>query len=107
MSLSFIDRMVEELIPTTDFCQGLLVFDDDSIVPKDLRLAYKIFKNANCLPPEVELRRDIVRLRDLIAVADDSEEREYLRRKLNFNILRLNLDGRSFPPEADSSGGGK
>ena len=28
-----------------------LVFEDDSLVPEELRLAYKILRNANCLPP--------------------------------------------------------
>ena len=27
--------------------------EDDSHVPEDLRLAYKVLKNADCLPPEL------------------------------------------------------
>ena len=33
--------------------------EDDSNIPEDLRLVYKILKNANCLPPELQLRKDI------------------------------------------------
>jgi hypothetical protein len=31
-----------------------LVLDDDPLVPEELRLAYRILKNAGFVPPEVE-----------------------------------------------------
>ena len=31
--------------------------DDYESIPEDLRIAYKILKNANCLPPELADRR--------------------------------------------------
>ena len=43
-----------------------LDLSDDPMVPDDLRVAYKILKNSGCLPPELELHKEIVRLRDLI-----------------------------------------
>ena len=36
-----------------------LLLQDDSHIPEDLRLAYKILKNAECLPAEVELRKAV------------------------------------------------
>jgi len=32
-----------------------LNLEDDRHIPDDLRLAYKVLKNADCLPPELEL----------------------------------------------------
>jgi hypothetical protein len=32
-----------------------LELDDDSLIPEDLRAAYRILKNAGFLPPEVEI----------------------------------------------------
>ena len=33
--------------------------EDDSHVPEDLRMFYKILKNANCIPPELQLKKEI------------------------------------------------
>ena len=41
---------------------------DDSHIAEDLRLAHKILKNANCLPPEIELKKEIQRTEDLLSV---------------------------------------
>ncbi|MBN9460103.1 MAG: DUF1992 domain-containing protein [Burkholderiales bacterium] len=36
-----------------------LELDDDRLVPEELRMAYRILKNAGLVPPEVEALRDI------------------------------------------------
>ena len=67
-----------------------LKLDDDSGIPEDLRLAFKILKNSNCLPIEMELRKEIFNLRQLLDAAIDPETRRELRRDLNSLILRFN-----------------
>lgn len=67
-----------------------LALEDGSSIPEDLRLAYKILKNAECLPPEVELRKDIERTEDLIAAMPETVEKYRALRKLNFLIMKLN-----------------
>jgi hypothetical protein len=67
-----------------------LKWDDDGAIPEDLRLTFKILKNSNCLPIEMELRKDIVNLRQLLDAAIDPEARQSLRRDLNALVLRLN-----------------
>ena len=37
-----------------------LNLEDDSHIPSELRMAYKILKNADCLPPELVLRQEVV-----------------------------------------------
>ena len=68
-----------------------LKLDDDSGVPEDLRLTFKVLKNANCLPIEMELRKEIFNLRHLLNAAIDPEDRRELRRVLNLLILDYNL----------------
>lgn len=68
-----------------------LLLDDDSLVPEDLRVAYKVLRNAGCLPPEIELRKEILTLRDLIRAIEDPEERRGLTRDLNAKLLKLSL----------------
>lgn len=68
-----------------------LRLDDDSGVPEDLRLTFKILKNSNCLPIEMELRKEIFSLRQLLNAAVDPESRREFRRELNLLILKLNI----------------
>jgi hypothetical protein len=68
-----------------------LVFEDDSRVPEDLRLAYKILKNANCVPPELWLKQEIRQLEDLIKALPDEKEKYKQIKRLNFQILKLNM----------------
>ena len=35
-----------------------LVLDDDRMVPEDVRMAYRILKNAGFVPPELETRKE-------------------------------------------------
>jgi DnaJ homologue, subfamily C, member 28, conserved domain len=70
-------------------------FEDDRHIPEDLRLAYKILKNADCLPPEIELKKEILRTEDLLSGIHDEAERYRILRKLNFLILKLNASRQS------------
>jgi len=72
-----------------------LRLEDDGHIPEDLRLAHKILKNADCLPPEIELKNEIHRTEDLLADMKDAQEKYRLTKKLNFLILRLNAMRRS------------
>jgi hypothetical protein len=68
-----------------------LCLKDDSMVPAHLRLAYKILRNAGCIPPELELRKEILTLRDLIRTIEADEEKSRKIRELNDKLLRLSL----------------
>ncbi|RJP76008.1 MAG: DUF1992 domain-containing protein [Desulfobacteraceae bacterium] len=63
---------------------------EDVNVPEDLRIAYKILKNANFLPPEIELRKQIQKTEDLLAGMKDTAERYKTIKKLNYLIFKLN-----------------
>jgi hypothetical protein len=43
-----------------------LALDDDRLIPEDLRLAYRILKNAGFVPPEVEALNEIADLERLV-----------------------------------------
>lgn len=67
-----------------------LRLEDDRHIPEDLRLAHKILKNADCLPPEIELKKEIHRTEDLLEGIQDARDKYRLTKKLNFLILKLN-----------------
>jgi hypothetical protein len=64
--------------------------EDDRHIPEDLRMAHKILKNADCLPPEVQLRKEIRTTEDLLAGMTETEQKYRTLKKLNFLILKLN-----------------
>lgn len=68
-----------------------LKIEDDSFIPEDLRLSYKILKNAGCIPTELEMRNEIINLCSLINTIDDDKERLKKIRELNFKLLKINL----------------
>jgi len=67
-----------------------LPLEDDRHIPEDLRMAYKVLKNADCLPPEVQLRKEIRTTEDLLAGMTDTVQKYRTLKKLNFLILKLN-----------------
>ena len=67
-----------------------LKLEEDSHIAEDLRLAHKILKNANCLPPEVELKKEIQRTEDLLSGMKDTAQKHRTLKKINFLIMKLN-----------------
>jgi len=65
-----------------------LNLDDDRGVPEDLRLTFKILKNAGCLPVEMELSRQVHNLRQLLKTAIEESTRKELRRELNYLLMK-------------------
>lgn len=67
-----------------------IIFENDSHIPEDLRLAYKILKNANCIPPEIELKKEVQQTEELLSNIDDAKEKYRILKKLNFIIMKIN-----------------
>jgi len=70
-----------------------LILKNDGHVAGELRLAYKILKNADYLPPEIELKNEIKRTEDLLSGMEDTAEKYRTLKKLNFLIMKLNFLG--------------
>jgi hypothetical protein len=68
-----------------------LQLEDDSHIPEDLRLAYKVLKNANCLPPELELKKEILTTEQMLGRITDEREKYLQLKKLNFLVMKLNM----------------
>jgi hypothetical protein len=66
-----------------------LVLDDDPLVPPEVRVAYRILKNAGFVPPEVLARREIADLEAAVAGLADTAERK--RALARLAVLRTRL----------------
>ena len=74
-----------------------LAIEDISNIPEDLRLAYRILKNADCLPPELQLKKEIRQMEDMLENIPDEKEKYRQIKKINYKIMRLNLMGKKSP----------
>ena len=68
-----------------------LDLDDDSHLPPDMRMAYRILKNAGYLAPEVEQRKEIASIRDMLSQCQDEELCYRQVQKLNLLVTKLNM----------------
>lgn len=101
------ERRIEESLRRGEFddLEGKgrkIVFEDDSMIPEDLRMAYKILKNAGYIPPELVEEKELVTAMDLLEAATEEQERYRQMQKLNFLVMKMNAR-RSRPVELEKN----
>ena len=67
-----------------------LPMSNDNLVPEELRMAHKILKNAGYLPPEIETKKEIQQIEDLLVNCEDEYTRVKQLKKLNYLVMKLN-----------------
>ena len=99
-AVGFIERLAEQRILEAqrngefDNLAGKgkpLELADYGSLPEDLRVAYHVLKNANVLPPEAELLKDIHILEDLLKHVEDEGEKKALAKSLQWKLIRLDM----------------
>lgn len=68
-----------------------LDLEDDSMVPEELRTAYRMLKNSGHLPPEVAPNAEIRQIEDLLERVDDPEEQGRAKARLEVLVERVQL----------------
>ena len=66
-----------------------LEFEDDSGVPAELRMAYKVLKNAGITPPELDTRNELMQAEDLLINAPDEKARYKALKRVNYLAMKL------------------
>lgn len=92
---SFVERRLEEAAASGELSnlpgEGRpLELGDDALVPPELRVAYRIVRNAGLVPPELE---EIAEVHRLIGAIERGES-EPGSRRLRALLLRLEASGR-------------
>jgi Domain of unknown function (DUF1992) len=67
--------------------------DEFAHVAAELRMGFRVLRNSDCLPPELEARKEVARLGSLLDAAADPEERRSLSRlradaELRYQLMR-------------------
>ncbi len=66
-----------------------LQLDDLSMIPEDLRMGYRLLKNAGFMNEESKLSKDILKLSDLVKNCTDPSEREKFQKEMNEKRARF------------------
>ncbi|MGM0828706.1 MAG: DnaJ family domain-containing protein [Bacillota bacterium] len=67
-----------------------LNLDDDLGVPQELKMAHRMMKNAGYTTDEMNVKKEMVRIEDLLRVCDDDLEKQELEKSLSENMLKYN-----------------
>ncbi len=67
-----------------------LNLDDDSHIPPEYRLAYRILKNAGYVHPEIEQRKEIENIYSMLENCKDEQEVYRKVQKLNLLVAKIN-----------------
>jgi hypothetical protein len=78
-----------------------LPLEGEAAVPAHLRSAYRLPKNAGCVPPEVALRREIHTVEELIRAATTDEARSQGLRRWQLLRMRLGESRRGANPRVE------
>src|SRR5690242_6396469 len=90
------ERKIEEAIARGEFddlpgAGRPLEFDDDPLVPAELRVVYRILKNAGYVPPEIQTLNHIAELERLIA-RDDMDDQARARGVRKLALLKTGVE---------------
>lgn len=98
--MDFASRMAEEKIQQAitegqfDNLPGKgkpLELEDLSGMPQDMRMSYLMMKNSGFLPEEVQVKKEIASLEEMIEYCKDPDEKERHKRKLSEKELRWKM----------------
>ena len=104
--MTFLDHLAEQRIEAAIAAGDLdnlpgagrpLQLDDDPLVPEELRLAYRVLRNAGFVPPELQTRAELASVQALLRHATDDAQRKRAVARLALLEAKLELDGRSLP----------
>ena len=80
-----------------------LELEDDSHIPEDLRMAYKLLKNAGYVPEEVLDRKEAQSIVDALEKCGDEQEKVRQMKKLEVVIARIKARHPNAPVLGDGS----
>ncbi|MGE8203084.1 DUF1992 domain-containing protein [Heyndrickxia sp. NPDC080065] len=64
--------------------------DELANIPEDLRMAYRIMRNAGFSPEEASVKKELMTIEDLIRKSESELNKEDLRKELNEKMLKYN-----------------
>ncbi|GIN84843.1 hypothetical protein J6TS2_12290 [Heyndrickxia sporothermodurans] len=64
--------------------------DELANIPEDLRMAYRIMRNAGFSPEEASVKKELMTIEDLIRKSENEIDQDSLRKQLNEKMLKYN-----------------
>jgi len=73
-----------------------LEMEDLSLVPEEIRMAYKVLKNAGMMPPELELKNEVTQLHRSLETETDDAKRQRSLRRLQYLYISLDISSQRY-----------
>ena len=73
-----------------------LEMEDLSLVPEEIRMAYKVLKNAGMTPPELELKNEVTQLHRSLETETDDAKRQRSLRRLQYLYISLDISSQRY-----------
>lgn len=96
---TFVDQLITAAVRNGDlddlkYKGEPIPIEDDSHIHPELRMTYRIMKNAGVPPPEVETMKSIRALQDELATTTDPTRRAELARTINReqSVLKMRME---------------
>ena len=68
-----------------------LRLNDDSSVPEELRVAYRVLKKSDFLPPGIEFRKEIAGVNQLLTEIASEDEQMKLSKRMDYLLMQLSV----------------
>ena len=68
-----------------------LRLNDDSSVPEELRVAYRVLKNSDFLPPGIEFRKEIAGVNQLLTEIASEDDQMKLSKRMDYLLMHLSV----------------
>lgn len=65
--------------------------DDFASTPEELRLAFKVLKESGYVPPQVEMFKELAKLRSTLAKETDGERRKVIQKKMADKQMKIQM----------------
>ncbi|KIX11326.1 DnaJ family domain-containing protein [Dethiosulfatarculus sandiegensis] len=66
-----------------------LELENDSNLDEEVRLTYKVLKNAGYTPPELDVKKEINQIEDFLAGSPDEKSRYKALKRLNYLTMKM------------------
>lgn len=73
-----------------------LEMEDLSLVPEEIRMAYKVLKNAGMTPPELELKNEVTQLHRSLETETDDTKRQRSLKRLQYLYISLDISSQRY-----------
>ena len=105
---ALVERRIREAQERGDFddlpgAGAPLQWDDDALIPEELRIVHRVLKNAGLTPPEIAGHAEIRNLEHRLTATSQSNERARITARIRFLLCRVSIARNRASPHVEAA----